>query len=87
MPQGFIAVNSLSSQAGMMNGVPVLTQSMPAGAQVIQGIPIAGTHPQLSGAGQLQGSHDLGGQQVVHLAPVGYQATMDGAQLLPQGFW
>ena len=83
MQQGYIAVNSLTSQATGSN-VPILAQGMTG----LQGTHI--TLPQLV-SGHVQTS-DLNTQTpVVHLAPMGYapSATMDGTQLLQSaaGFW
>ena len=86
MQQGYIAFNPLTSQAGA-SAMPILAQNMAAGTQVFQGTPIAMS--QLT-TGQLQGSQEVSAQApVVHLAPMGYApaATVDGTQLLQQGFW
>ena len=85
LPQGYIALNSLVSQASTL---PMFAQNITGGAQVFQGTPI--TLPQLAAAtGQFPATPDLASQtSVVHLAPVGYApSTMDGSQLFQQGFW
>ncbi len=86
-PQGYINVNSFTSQAGT-GSLPLLTQNFPGGTQLLQGTPI--TLPQLTTHGQLQASTELGSQTpIMHLTPVGYTptGTVDGNQLLSQGFW
>lgn len=85
MQQGYIAFNPLTSQAGA-SAMPILAQNMAAGTPVFQGTPIAMSQLTTS---QLQGSQEVPAQApMVHLAPMGYApaATVDGTQLLQQGF-
>lgn len=83
MQQGYIAVNSLTSQATGTN-VPILAQGMTG---------LQGTHialPQLV-SGHLQTSDLTTQTPVVHLAPMGYApgTAVDGTQILQSaaGFW